>query len=269
MNLIELIIAAFHQHVRQEFRDQTTWRNVVEDRHVIDIPQRGEYLRAFGLIEDRSIRTLQLAHCSITINRDEQRVAERSRLRQVTHVSDVQKIKNAVRKNESRAGGAQTLALPEHLLRGQNLFDHQSKITGFGGCLYNRPFMSIPFIEENDQTLARREHLEALRELVGNVYPNKFERSRIVEPEKEDTITAIVEKFRDFEPTLSEEGRPSPEELEQANEQLNKFIVRLAGRIASPPRVMGKAAFVHLSDGISRLQIYIRKADVTGVRNRR
>ena len=28
---------------------------------------------------------------------------------------------------------------------------------------------------------------------------------------------------------------------------------------------MGKAAFVHLSDGISRLQIYIRKADVTGV----
>jgi lysyl-tRNA synthetase class 2 len=30
---------------------------------------------------------------------------------------------------------------------------------------------------------------------------------------------------------------------------------------------MGKAAFVHLSDGVSRLQIYIRKADVTGVRN--
>ena len=30
---------------------------------------------------------------------------------------------------------------------------------------------------------------------------------------------------------------------------------------------MGKAAFVHLSDGISRLQIYVRKADVTGVHN--
>ena len=30
---------------------------------------------------------------------------------------------------------------------------------------------------------------------------------------------------------------------------------------------MGKAAFVHLSDGVSRLQIYIRKADVTGIRN--
>jgi lysyl-tRNA synthetase class 2 len=111
--------------------------------------------------------------------------------------------------------------------------------------------MSIPFIEENDQTIARREHLEALRGLVGNVYPNKFERSRIVDPGKEDTITAIVEKFRDFKPA----------------EELNKFVVRLAGRLASPPRVMGKAAFVHLSDGVSRLQIYIRKADVVGIHN--
>jgi lysyl-tRNA synthetase class 2 len=111
--------------------------------------------------------------------------------------------------------------------------------------------LSIPFIEENDQTLARREHLEALQKLIGNAYPNKFERSRVVDPETEDTTTAIVEKFRDFQP---------PEEL-------NKLVVRLAGRIASPPRVMGKAAFVHLSDGVSRLQIYIRKSDVVGIHN--
>jgi len=111
--------------------------------------------------------------------------------------------------------------------------------------------MSIPFIEENDQTIARHQHLEALRELVGNAYPNKFDRSEIVEPGKEDTITAIVEKFRAFEPA----------------EELNKQVVRVAGRIASPPRVMGKTAFVHLSDGVSRLQIYIRKNEVTGVRN--
>ncbi len=111
--------------------------------------------------------------------------------------------------------------------------------------------MPIPFIEENDQTIARREHLDALRQLVGNVYPNRFERSRIVDPNKDDTITAIVEKFHDFKPV----------------EELNTFVVRLAGRLASPPRVMGKAAFVHLSDGVSRLQIYIRKADVAGVDN--
>ena len=127
--------------------------------------------------------------------------------------------------------------------------------------------MSIPFIEENDQTRARREHLEALRGLVGNVYPNKFERSQIVEAGREDTITSVFEKFREFEPKATEGGRPIAAEIELANQQLNKFTVRLAGRIASPPRVMGKAAFVHLSDGVSRLQVYVRKADVKAVNN--
>ena len=127
--------------------------------------------------------------------------------------------------------------------------------------------MSIPFIEENDQTIARREHLEGLRALIGNVYPNKFERSEVVEPGREDTITRIVEKFRAFEPKAEPDGKPAAEAIELSNQQLNEFHVRLAGRIASPPRVMGKAAFVHVSDGISRLQIYIRKADVVGMRN--
>lgn len=127
--------------------------------------------------------------------------------------------------------------------------------------------MTIPFIEENDQTQARQEHLDALRRLVGNAYPNKFERSQALESGKEDTITAIVKKFRAFEPKSSEGMRPPFEEIELANQQLNKVSVRLAGRIASPPRVMGKAAFVHLSDGITRLQVYVRRADVTGVSN--
>jgi lysyl-tRNA synthetase, class II len=43
--------------------------------------------------------------------------------------------------------------------------------------------------------------------------------------------------------------------------------VRLAGRLATPPRDMGKTAFVHLSDGISRLQLYLRRDDVIGVHN--
>ena len=40
--------------------------------------------------------------------------------------------------------------------------------------------MSIPafneIVEPNDQTEARREHLERLRDLIGNVYPNKYRR---------------------------------------------------------------------------------------------
>jgi lysyl-tRNA synthetase class 2 len=125
--------------------------------------------------------------------------------------------------------------------------------------------MSTPFIEDNDQTRARRDHLEKLREMVGNVYPNKFERS--LTTGTEDTITAIIERYGAHEPPKGEGGRPAPEDLERANAELNKVEVRVSGRIATPPRVMGKAAFVHLSDGQERLQIYVRKADVKGIRN--
>jgi lysyl-tRNA synthetase class 2 len=134
-------------------------------------------------------------------------------------------------------------------------------------ALLQERLLSIPFIEDNDQTQARHEHLERLRRMVGNVYPNKFERSQVVDSGREDTITAIVEKFRSFEPKSVDGARPAPESIEEANQQLSKVVVRLAGRIASPPRVMGKAAFVHLSDGVSRLQVYIRKADVKAVNN--
>lgn len=128
--------------------------------------------------------------------------------------------------------------------------------------------MNSPFIEDNDQTQARREHLEELRRLVGNVYPNKFERSDVTgNLFGEDTITSIVEKFKPLEPVAHEGEKPSAEALESANAELKQIHVRLAGRIAAPPRVMGKAAFVHLSDGISRLQIYVRRQDIAGVSN--
>src|SRR5436190_6779668 len=138
--------------------------------------------------------------------------------------------------------------------------------------IFRRRFLSDTdlqsIIPENDQTQARREHLEALRQLVGNVYPNKFTRSNVTENQSgEDTITSIVQAFKKFEPRVAEGQKPTPDQLESANAELKKVHVRVAGRIAAPPRVMGKAAFVHLSDGTSRLQIYVRRQDVAGVRN--
>ena len=132
--------------------------------------------------------------------------------------------------------------------------------------------MHIPqfdeIIEPNDQTRARQEHLDKLRELVGNVYPNRFERSRITGDE--DTISRIAasDDIVKHIPMLAEGERPSQEIKDAANAELKKFgSVRIAGRLATPPRLMGKAAFVHLSDGMSRLQIYVRKDDVVGVYN--
>jgi lysyl-tRNA synthetase, class II len=123
-------------------------------------------------------------------------------------------------------------------------------------------------VPDNDQTVARRAHLESLRALVGNVYPNKFQRSDVTETAShEDTITSVVEAFKKYEPELTEGEKPSADVLESTNSELNKTRVRIAGRIAAPPRVMGKAAFLHLSDGLSRLQMYIRRQDVVGLRN--
>ncbi|HEU4594612.1 MAG TPA: lysine--tRNA ligase [Pyrinomonadaceae bacterium] len=129
--------------------------------------------------------------------------------------------------------------------------------------------MTTPFIEENDQTRARREHLDSIGELVGNPYPNKFRRTNVAgSAEGEDTITAIVRAFKGHAPQTEAGARPSPEQLEEANAKLKEpGTVRVSGRIATPPRVMGKAAFVHLSDGRERLQIYVRKQDAVALSN--
>src|SRR5215213_7197918 len=107
--------------------------------------------------------------------------------------------------------------------------------------------MNIPefteIIEPNDQTEARGEHLEKLRALVGNVYPNKFDRSRVTGAE--DTITRVVtsEEITKHIPRLAEGERPEKEAKEAINAKLKEFgNVRIAGRLATPPRLMGKAA---------------------------
>ncbi|MBA2606741.1 MAG: hypothetical protein H0U96_07725, partial [Acidobacteria bacterium] len=124
-------------------------------------------------------------------------------------------------------------------------------------------------IEPNDQTEARREHLEKLRDIIGNVYPNKFERSNVTG--EEDTITRVVAfagLIKDKHiPHLAENEKPLDEQRDAANIELNSLRVRVAGRLAVPPRVMGKAAFVHLSDGVERLQIYVRRQDAKAINN--
>jgi lysyl-tRNA synthetase class 2 len=129
---------------------------------------------------------------------------------------------------------------------------------------------NTPFIEDNDQTRARREHLDKIQQLTGNAYPNKFRRTNLTaSAEGEDTITSVVARFKHHEPPRVEGQRPTPEQLEAANAELKALgDVRVSGRLAVPPRVMGKAAFVHLSDGKERLQIYVRRDDVRAMQHR-
>ncbi|HKX84644.1 MAG TPA: amino acid--tRNA ligase-related protein, partial [Pyrinomonadaceae bacterium] len=135
--------------------------------------------------------------------------------------------------------------------------------------------MSIPefdeIVEPNDQTTARVEHLEALRELVGNVYPNKFDRSRL--SGSEDTITKILAfapvatisgEMSVVRSSLKEGERPPAEVKDAFNERLKALgTVRIAGRLTTPPR----GNFVHLTDGINKLQIYCKKAQFALIKN--
>ncbi|HEX6279828.1 MAG TPA: lysine--tRNA ligase [Pyrinomonadaceae bacterium] len=135
--------------------------------------------------------------------------------------------------------------------------------------------MNIPefdeIVETNDQTEARLEHLGKLRELVGDVYPNKFDRSSL--SGAEDTISALLkhppmvaaaEEMAAVRSTLNEGERPPAEVKDKLNEQLKALgTVRIAGRLTTPPR----GNFVHLTDGIAKLQIYCKKGQFALVKN--
>ncbi|HEY9434526.1 MAG TPA: amino acid--tRNA ligase-related protein, partial [Blastocatellia bacterium] len=105
--------------------------------------------------------------------------------------------------------------------------------------------------QEIDQIQQRRRHLEEIAEMGNDAYPNRFDRTQ--------TISQIVERYQSYAGKKDGEA-----EAARVNEELKAVEggrVRIAGRIMTM-RLMGKAAFAHLSDGLSRLQVYVRKNDV-------
>ncbi|HRI03820.1 MAG TPA: lysine--tRNA ligase [Pyrinomonadaceae bacterium] len=127
--------------------------------------------------------------------------------------------------------------------------------------------MSIPsfneIIEQNDQTEARAASLDAIAALVGNVYPNKF--SRTAASGVEDTITAlkhfatvadVESRMAEIKASLGEGERPPADKKDALNEKLKALgTVRIAGRLTTPTR----GNFVHLTDGVNKLQVYCNK----------
>jgi lysyl-tRNA synthetase class 2 len=135
-----------------------------------------------------------------------------------------------------------------------------------------KTIIEAEIIEDNDQVQARVGHLKQLEDLIGNSYPNKFERSELTGAE--DAITNIVgfepikQIVKELKDTTPDGEKPDQELKAKLNERLKAFgNVRISGRLAVPPRVMGKAAFVHLSDGKERLQIYVRRDDAKVISN--
>ena len=88
---------------------------------------------------------------------------------------------------------------------------------------------------ESDLLRQRRENFAELQKLGVEPYPRKFERS--------DTIEALVQTH----------GGKTGEALEE-----EKPVARTAGRILAI-RAFGKANFLVLSDGLSKIQVYLRQ----------
>ena len=86
-----------------------------------------------------------------------------------------------------------------------------------------------------EQFEIRKEKLEKLKELGIEVYPYSFEKTHNFEQIKKDFS-----------------------EMEEKEFEEKEISVAIAGRIVAI-RKMGKSSFLHLFDGITRLQIYIRK----------
>jgi lysyl-tRNA synthetase class 2 len=87
---------------------------------------------------------------------------------------------------------------------------------------------------EAEQSAQRRTKLEELTALGVSAYPVKFDRT--------DTVSELVAKYGDTTGPDLETSRPE---------------TRAAGRIMSM-RTFGKANFIELSDGLTRLQVYVR-----------
>jgi lysyl-tRNA synthetase class 2 len=90
-------------------------------------------------------------------------------------------------------------------------------------------------LELNDQLRQRRANFEELQKLGVQPYPHQFERT--------DTVSALVDAH----------APKSGEQLDTA-----KIQARTAGRVLAI-RSFGKANFLAISDGKSRIQVYIRK----------
>ena len=87
----------------------------------------------------------------------------------------------------------------------------------------------------DEQIAQRRANLEALRQLGLDVYPRLFERTH--------TISELCDQY----------GQRSHDELEA-----DHVTATTAGRILAI-RAFGKANFLVLSDGRSKIQVYIRQ----------
>src|SRR5687767_12277444 len=114
------VVAALDEHVGQKFGDEPARRLVVKDGHEVNNRERGQHLGALRLTHHGSARAFERAHRAVAVDRDEQRVSERARRREVAHVPDMQDVEAAVGEDEPAPVRAQARADAQQPLHVEN-----------------------------------------------------------------------------------------------------------------------------------------------------
>ena len=110
---------------------------------------------------------------------------------------------------------------------------------------------NLNILELSDQEIVRRNNLQQLRELGINPYPAS-------EYPTNAYSTEIVKSFVDLPTTKNELGEDVPTPATPENSRM----VCIAGRIMGK-RIMGKASFAELLDSKGRIQVYLKRDDLS------
>ena len=99
-------VGAFDEYIGLKRSDQIVGCLFIKDHDTVHGGQRLQDLGALGLRCDRPVWSLVHPHRPIGIDSDEQGVSKTTRLSQVTDVTRMEQIKNAIRENDGLSGGA-------------------------------------------------------------------------------------------------------------------------------------------------------------------
>src|SRR6185503_12387179 len=123
-DLVDRPVAAFHQNVGQQPRDQREWRFLIKDGHEVNGLQRGNNFGSFLFVEDWAALSLENSHRTVAVQSNDQHIAQGSSVGEVTHVARVKQIETAVCEDYGESVTTQSLALANQLLHGK-YFGHE------------------------------------------------------------------------------------------------------------------------------------------------
>ncbi len=102
-------VGAFHEDIGLQSLDQIVWCRLVEYHDTVHACQRFEDLGALGLGGNGTSGSLDLPDGTVRVQTDDQGIPERTRLLEVSQMTDMQEVEHAVGEHDGSSGCPQAL----------------------------------------------------------------------------------------------------------------------------------------------------------------